>query len=182
MRPYGTYANGLALLLVLLVSTACTKVKLNNEDKAAALRELKAPTVVLSVSPPSGTGAGGTLITIRGTGFKAGSTVTVGGVACANVSVVSNTEITCVTPIHAVGSVDVVVTPPNGNPGVGTNLYAYVTAVNPVPGYAITSGGGISKSATIMVQAAVGEVGTGNILVGSNMSALTGVHGVLWTP
>ncbi len=73
------------------------------------------PTVT-GVSPNSGTTLGGTSVTITGTNFVAGATVTFGGTDATGVSVVSPTSITCATPPHAVGAVDVVVTT-SGGPG-----------------------------------------------------------------
>ncbi|HEX5165757.1 MAG TPA: IPT/TIG domain-containing protein, partial [Thermomicrobiales bacterium] len=68
-----------------------------------------APTVV-SVTPDTGPATGGSGVTIVGTGFSAGATVSFGGVAAASVIVVSGTEITAVTPEHPAGTVDVTVT------------------------------------------------------------------------
>jgi plastocyanin len=64
---------------------------------------------VTDVSPTAGVIAGGTQITISGTGFESGATVTVGGVAATNVTFVNSATITATTPPHAAGSVDVVV-------------------------------------------------------------------------
>ncbi|HJX28911.1 MAG TPA: M12 family metallo-peptidase [Thermoanaerobaculia bacterium] len=79
-----------------------------------------APTVS-TVSPASGTTAGGTAVTITGTGFQSGATVTFGGTA-ASVTFNSSTRLTVTTPARASGSVAVVVTNPGGlnasrNPG-----------------------------------------------------------------
>jgi hypothetical protein len=67
---------------------------------------------VTAISPVSGSVDGGTTVTITGTAFAAGATVTIGGVAATSVTVVSSTKITAVTPAHALGSVDVTVTIP----------------------------------------------------------------------
>ncbi len=53
--------------------------------------------------------AGGTAVTITGTGFLAGATVSLGGTPATGVTVVSSTSITATTPAHAAGAVDVVV-------------------------------------------------------------------------
>jgi len=68
-----------------------------------------APTVS-SIAPTSGSLAGGTAVTITGTGFLTGATVKFGGTPATNVSVVSATSITATAPAHAAGKVDVVVT------------------------------------------------------------------------
>ena len=61
------------------------------------------------MTPTSGTTAGGTGITVTGTGFLAGATVTLGGTAASNVTVVNSTTITATTAAHAAGAVNVVV-------------------------------------------------------------------------
>ena len=65
---------------------------------------------VSSVSPNSGPAAGGTAVTITGTNFAAGATVTFGAAAASNVVVVSGTQITATTPANAAGAVTVTVT------------------------------------------------------------------------
>jgi hypothetical protein len=57
---------------------------------------------ITSLLPVTGTKAGGTAVTITGTGFIVGTTPTVifGGQLATNVVVVSATSVTCVTPNH----------------------------------------------------------------------------------
>lgn len=69
-----------------------------------------APTIT-SVTPAAAAAAGGTPITIKGTNFKsAGTSATLGAVACTSVVVVDSTTITAVTPAKSAGTYDVVVT------------------------------------------------------------------------
>ncbi|MHC4601155.1 MAG: IPT/TIG domain-containing protein, partial [Planctomycetota bacterium] len=104
-----------------------------------------APTVT-SINPVNGPQAGSTSVTITGTGFHrtianggeadADATVTIGGAAATNVTVVNDTSITCDTPPHAAGDVDVVVTNPDAQAGTGVNLFHYnefpdITSVTP---------------------------------------------------
>ena len=70
--------------------------------------EIQVP-VLTAVAPASGPAAGGTTITLTGSGFGPGMTVTVGGAACTNVTVLSSTSATCVTPGGTAGVADVVV-------------------------------------------------------------------------
>lgn len=88
---------------------------------------LPAPTVS-SVSANSGPSAGGTNVTITGTGFVATPTVAFGGTSATNVVRVNSTTITCTTPAHAAGAVDVVVTNPDTQTGTGTNAFTYEAA------------------------------------------------------
>ena len=57
-----------------------------------------APLTITAVSPGVGSTDGGTVITISGSGFADGSTVTVGTAPATGVNVVSSTTITAVTP------------------------------------------------------------------------------------
>ena len=85
-----------------------------------------APTIS-SVSPNSGSTNGGTAVTITGTNFSSGATVTFGGTAASNVTVASSTSITATTPAHAAGAVNVVVSDSNGS-GTLTNGFTYTAS------------------------------------------------------
>ena len=100
------------------------------------------PTVT-SVSPNTGSTAGGTAVTITGTNFASGATVTFGTSAATNVVVASSTSITASTPAGTAGAVTVTVTV-SGQSGSLTNGFTYVatptvTSVSPSTGS--TSGG-----------------------------------------
>jgi hypothetical protein len=88
-----------------------------------------APTVS-TVSPTSGTAAGGTPVTISGTNYVSGATVTFGGTTATGVIVNSSSSISATTPAHAAGAVNVVVTNPDSQSGTLTNGFTY----NPIPG------------------------------------------------
>jgi hypothetical protein len=83
-----------------------------------------APTVT-AISPTSGTTSGGTSVTITGTGFSAGATVSLGGTSATSVMVVSATSITATTPAHAAGAVNVVVTNTDTQSGTLSNGFTY---------------------------------------------------------
>ena len=61
---------------------------------------------VTSVAPDSGDAAGGTAITITGTGFVAGATVRLGGVAATGVNVTSDTTADATTPALTPGTLN----------------------------------------------------------------------------
>jgi hypothetical protein len=67
-------------------------------------------------------------VTITGTNFATGATVTFGGTAATNVVVVSSTSITATTPAHAAGAVAVAVTV-NGQTGSLANGFTYNSGV-----------------------------------------------------
>lgn len=67
-----------------------------------------------ATDPPNGSMLGGTTVTIYGTGFVEGSEVFFGDRPATNVVVdPSGTFLTCVTPAHPVGTVNISVTTPN---------------------------------------------------------------------
>ncbi len=83
-----------------------------------------APTVT-AVSPGEGPAAGGTAVTITGTGFTGAVAVDFADTAATSVVVVSDTQITCVAPVGA-GLVDVTVTNAAGVSGdVQADWYQY---------------------------------------------------------
>ncbi|HXH92658.1 MAG TPA: IPT/TIG domain-containing protein, partial [Thermoanaerobaculia bacterium] len=98
----------------------------NCSDAKSANVNVVLPTVtVTSVSPNSGTVTGGTNVTVNGTNFAAGATVTFGGTAATNVVVVSAIKITAKTPAHAAGAVNVTVTNADTSTATLTSGYTY---------------------------------------------------------
>jgi len=88
------------------------------------------PPTVSSVSPNSGSTAGGTAVTITGTNFAAGAAVTLGGTAATNVAVVSGTQITATTPAGSAGAVTVTVTV-SGQSGSLASGFTYTSSGTP---------------------------------------------------
>ena len=91
-----------------------------------------APTVT-AISPATGTTSGGTPVTVTGTGFISGATVSIRGVAASSVVVVNSTTITAVTPGGAVGLATVTVTNPDNQLGSLVNGYNYIDPLPPIP-------------------------------------------------
>ncbi|MCA9515419.1 MAG: IPT/TIG domain-containing protein [Myxococcales bacterium] len=87
-----------------------------------------APLRIGAVRPGVGPTDGGTVVVIEGDGFVAGSTVTVGGADATNVTLVSSTMLTAVTPAGAGGLADVVVQRPDGAQTVAAKAFGYVPA------------------------------------------------------
>jgi formylglycine-generating enzyme required for sulfatase activity len=100
------------------------------------------PATISSVSPSHGSVLGGTVITITGTSLAATSTVTVGGVPCTDLTVLSPTQVRATTPAGAAGEAAIAVTTPAGtslSPSSFTYLMQSVTSL--VPSSGIYSGG-----------------------------------------
>jgi hypothetical protein len=91
-----------------------------------------------SVAPASGPFAGGTAVTLTGSGFSAPASVTVGGLPLLGATVVDETTITGTTPPHPAGPADVVVT-------LGTTVLALPGAyAYTVPLFAADGKGGVA--------------------------------------
>ncbi len=85
-----------------------------------------------SLTPATGSGGGGTTVTLTGANFGATQGtgfVTFDGMP-ATISSWSDTQIVCDTPRHAGGAVDVVVTADNGASGTKTGGYTYRSLVS----------------------------------------------------
>jgi len=85
----------------------------NGADTYAYTTSVPSPTVT-SISPASGPAAGGTTVTVKGTGFTSGVTVSFGATVGTNIVVVSATQLTITSPAEVAGAVDVTVTGPGG--------------------------------------------------------------------
>ncbi|MFE5163679.1 IPT/TIG domain-containing protein, partial [Streptomyces sp. NPDC056697] len=86
--------------------------------------------VVTSVSPAQGAPAGGTSVTIAGTGFSGATAVRFGPNLATNVVIVSSTQITARTPAGS-GAVQVTVTGPTGT-STQNVFFLYATVAAPV--------------------------------------------------
>ena len=136
---------------------------------------------VSSVSPNNGPAAGGTAVTITGTNFAAGATVTFGGAAATNVAIVSGTQITATTPAGSAGGVTVTVTV-NGQSGNLTNGFTYIVAptvssVSPNTG-STTGGTAVTITGTNFAAGATvtfGSAAASNVVVvsGTQITATT---------
>lgn len=118
---------------------------------------------ISSISPTAGALAGGTTLTVNGTNFSTGATVFVGGVACAPVTFVSSTRVTCPTPGPLAGAQAVTINNP-GTPSATYNSYTYqdaptVTSVSPSAG-ALGGNTLITISGTFFRSSATVTVGT----------------------
>ncbi len=102
-----------------------------------------APTVS-SVAPAGGPPSGGTLVTVRGSGFQTGATLAVGAAPATGVTALTAGRISATTPPGPVGPAAVTVTNPDTQSGSLPNGFVYstppsVTSVAPATG--VTAGG-----------------------------------------
>ena len=143
-------------------------VKVTNSDLllgslAAAITVQASSGLTVSAASPSAVRlAGGTQLTLTGTGFATGATATVGGNSCTSLTVVSATSITCTAPSHGAGAVSVVVTNTDSQTGTLASAVTYqaaptVTAVSPT-GLPL-AGGSLTITGTGFLTGATATVG-----------------------
>ena len=84
------------------------------------------PLSITMMAPESGPAAGGAAVTITGTGFDPGASVTFGGTDARVTDRTGSTSITVDTPSHAAGEVPVVVTNGDGQQVTAGTDYLYV--------------------------------------------------------
>lgn len=102
----------------------------SNTNAVAAAIDIQSGFALNSVSGSPGSASGGTGVTLTGVGLTGAIGVAFGGVAATSVYVVNSTTVTAVTPAHAVGAVDVVITRSIGSgteTSTLTNGYTYET-------------------------------------------------------
>ena len=127
------------------------------------------PTIT-SISRTGGPTAGGTSVTIKGTGFFTVASVKFGTTAAQTFTVTSGTQIVASSPGHTPGQVRISVTTPGGTtPATSGDLYTYtavapkVTSISPVSG---SPAGGT----TVTVNGA-GLTGATKVFFGSNSAS-----------
>lgn len=110
--------------------------------------------IVSSLSPTSGTTAGGTAVTITGANFVNGATVTFGGVAATGVSVANSTTIAATTPVHSAGPVDVTVTNPGAASGTLNGGFTYLNPTGPTATSVTPNSGPTGGGTTVTISGA----------------------------
>ncbi|MFI1963269.1 beta strand repeat-containing protein [Streptomyces pathocidini] len=115
--------------------------------------------VVSSISPDEGPIAGGTVVTITGTGFSGATAVTFDGIPAVSFTVDSATQITAVTPGHTAGAASVIVTGPGGTSPAGVSflyvdpptLTSVVPPAGPLGGATVTlTGTGLTLTSQVL--------------------------------
>jgi hypothetical protein len=121
-----------------------------------------------SISPTSGTSAGGTTVTLSGSDLTGATSVTFGGEAATSVIVVDDETVTAVTPAHSSGVVDVVITTPNGSSTL-SNAYTYVV---PPPSLTLVT----QTSSTIATLSGSNFTGATSVTFGSTSTSFTVIN------
>src|SRR5262249_22649731 len=91
--------------------------------------------------PTSGSSLGGTPLTIQGTAFAQGATVTIGGTTATNVTFVNAGTLLATSRPHAQGLVNAAVTHVGGQTGAVGNALTYIPATPPTVSAIVPSSG-----------------------------------------
>ena len=135
-----------------------------------------APTLA-SISPSSGTTAGGTQVTITGTNFVAGMSVTFDGVPATAMTVSSPTSLVATTPAHAAGGVAVRVQSAAGSMTTSPGFTYVVVPVAPTV-TAVAPSSGSSDGGTAVVVTGTGFVnGATTVAIGGSPATSVVVTG-----
>ncbi len=160
--------------------TATATVTLTSGDQPAV-------PVVTGLDPLVGATAGGTSVTVSGSGFTGATAVAFGSAPGSEVVVVSDSEITVTSPPGFAGSVFVRVTAPSGtsaeSPGAVFTYEAVAPDLAPIGDRSVAEGVGLSFTAVATdadVPANALRFSLEGAPVGASIDAVTGVFS--WTP
>lgn len=109
-----------------VVTQTSFPIQASNTNAVTAAIQIDTGITIDTVSPSSGPSSGGTGVMLTGSGFTGATNLTFGGTAATSLNVVSSTSVTAVTPAHATGAVNVVITTPSGS-ATKTNGFTYAT-------------------------------------------------------
>jgi hypothetical protein len=118
--PLGTAPDGAPYNQVVDGGLYYYQQEFSNETLTCQQRRTPAAPTIKKMSPKNGPSAGGTTVTITGTGFEPAATVKFGSVGAKGVTYVSATSLTAVSPEETPGKVAVTVTTANGTSEVTT--------------------------------------------------------------
>jgi len=135
--------GGGSLTIVSPGNTFTNNLAVNGSISVVGGGSPQSPPVITRLSPTNGVASGGTVVTVTGTNFVSGDTVTFGSTAGTGVTVNSSTNLTVTTPAGSAGAVNVTVTDTYSQSSTLTNGFTYVlppapviTHLSPTNGYA----------------------------------------------
>jgi hypothetical protein len=133
--------------------------------------------VVSGILPSTGSSAGGTSVTINGSGFSLAATVSFGGVA-ATITSASANQIVAVSPAHGAGAIDIVVTTNGGTSASGTSdqfTYVLVQSACSTNQYTLTGSDGATWNSIDSNRLTI------SFTPGADSLAILGGNADLWT-
>jgi plastocyanin len=138
----------------------------DNQSATSAITYVSPGPAIASVSPASGPNLGGTRLTISGSGFLPGATVTIGALTATNVTVVDSATITATTPSAPASAPlgvaqDVAVHNTDGTSTTKSGAFTYTLAPLTISSISPNSG----KGGTIVALRGSGFTATQSIVV-----------------
>jgi hypothetical protein len=124
-----------------------TKPGANSSNSDVAFFYANTPAIT-TLSPDQGTTAGGTVVTISGTGFTGATAVSFGGAPATGFTVNSDSQITATAPAQVAGTAQVVVTAPGGTSAGAAYLYIAAPVITTLVPTAGPAAGGNSVTIT----------------------------------
>jgi hypothetical protein len=122
---------------------------------------------VMGITPAGGSTAGGTPVTVSGSGFTGATGVNFGGTAASSFTVLSDTLLTATAPAATAGTVDVTVTTPGGTSATGAaDQFTYTAPSGPAVTGLGTSGGTTAGGQPVVVTGS-GFTGATAVLFGA---------------
>jgi hypothetical protein len=91
-------------------------------------------------------------VTLSGSNFVSGATVSFGGTAASNVTVTSSTTIMATTPAQPAGAVNVTVTNPDGQSATLNNSFTYTSLPAPTINKISPASGRITGGTSVMIK------------------------------
>jgi hypothetical protein len=135
-----------------------------------------APTLS-SINPSSGPSDGGTTITLSGSNFVSGASVTV-DTTKVNPNFVDAKTLRIVTPAHAAGVVDLVVTNPDGQAARLRSAFTYTNSQSPAPTVnSINPNSGPTSGGTMVTLTGNNFVSGATVTIGQRQATMVSVTG-----
>ncbi|MFN2531074.1 MAG: IPT/TIG domain-containing protein [Pyrinomonadaceae bacterium] len=134
------------------------------------------PPTITSLNPNTGSTSGGTSVSISGSGFVNGANVSFGGTPATNVTFVSSTNISALTPAHAEGTVSVIVTNPDTLSATLANSFTYVAVVPPPQVASVSPNSGPTSGGTAITITGSGFGIGANVAVGGTQATSISVQ------
>jgi hypothetical protein len=130
-----------------IVASTSFTVRGSNTVTLTPALSVESGTTLTAIVATSGTAAGGTGVTLTGTGLTGATSVTFDGLSASSVNVINSTTVTAVTPAHAAGTVDVAIDTPAGGATLTAGFTYLATAVGQPSGGGTISclNGGLSN-------------------------------------
>ncbi|WP_066039317.1 IPT/TIG domain-containing protein [Herbiconiux solani] len=167
----GSFTDTDATVVTLPPATVATNLILASASCETPAVAPVTPLTATGITPAHGTSAGGQTVTVTGTGFVPGTTVSFAGVPATNVVVAEDgTSLTAVTPAGTAGSTAaVLLTNPNGTTATLGYAYDAIVPVTPVTPIIPAGTGGTTLAATgtdpaPLAAGAAGVLGLGLLL------------------